>query len=107
MTIKLKANRPTIFNIWRISVYHEKLYAHKFHGKPVNNFALKKSENAIAAEKIKIEDTLYFKSGPTNKIISPVNRLRNKGININAKGIKTLKFSSNVNELVIHEIPLK
>ena len=36
-----------------------------------------------------------------------INKLKNKGININANGIKILKFSSKVNELVIQDIPLK
>ena len=56
--IKLKANNPIKFKIWIISIDQEKLYAHKFHGNPVNNFALKKSEKAIAPEKIKIEEKL-------------------------------------------------
>ena len=38
---------------------------------------------------------------------NPINKPRNKGININARGIKILKFSSNVRELVIQDIPLK
>ena len=36
-----------------------------------------------------------------------MNKLKNKGININAKGINILKFSSKVSELVIQDIPLK
>ena len=36
-----------------------------------------------------------------------MNKQRNKGIKNKANGIKILKFSSKVNELVIHEIPLK
>ena len=36
-----------------------------------------------------------------------INRLKNKGIKIKANGIKILKLSSNVSELVIQEIPLK
>ena len=47
-----------------------------------------------------------------DKIINSIsskskNKLRNKGININAKGIKILKLSSKVKELMIHEIPLR
>ena len=40
-------------------------------------------------------------------LVNPINKLKNKGISINAKGIKILKFSSNVRELVIQDIPLK
>ena len=41
------------------------------------------------------------------KCVNAINKLKNKGIKIKANGIKTLKFSSKVRELVIHEIPLK
>ena len=41
------------------------------------------------------------------KCSNPINKLKNKGININAKGIKILKFSSNVSELVIQDMPLR
>ena len=34
-------------------------------------------------------------------------KLKNNGINIIAKGIKTVKSLSNVNELVIQDMPLK
>ena len=44
--------------------------------------------------------------GQQINVVKAKNKLKNKGININAKGIKILKFSSNVNELVIQEIPL-
>ena len=40
-------------------------------------------------------------------VVIPKNKLKNKGINIKANGIKNLKFSSNVRELVIQWIPLK
>ena len=40
-------------------------------------------------------------------LLNPINKLKNKGININANGIKILKFSSNVREFVIQDIPLK
>ena len=82
-----------------ISTDQERLYAHKFQGNPVNIFALKKSEKANVAEKIKIDEKLYFNKGPINKIANPTNKLKNKGININANGINILKLSSNVNEL--------
>ena len=37
----------------------------------------------------------------------PKNKLKNNGIIIKAIGIKILKFSSNVKELIIQKIPLK
>ena len=107
ITIKLNANKPTKFKVWSISVDQERLYAHKFQGNPVNSFDFKKSENAIAPEKIKIDEKLWFKKGPISKVTKPVNKLKNIGMSINAKGIKILKFSSKVKELVIHETPLK
>ena len=39
--IKLKANKPITFNNCIISIAQEKLYDHKFHGKPVKIFALR------------------------------------------------------------------
>ena len=41
MHIKLKANRPVLFKICINSVDQEKLYAHKFQGKPVKILDLK------------------------------------------------------------------
>ena len=58
-------------------------------------------------EKINIDVKFNFKWGPIDRIVIAMNRLKNKGININANGIKILKLSSNVSELVIHEIPLR
>ena len=40
-------------------------------------------------------------------VVNPINKLKNKGMSIKAKGIKTLKFSSKVKELVIHDNPPK
>ena len=42
-----------------------------------------------------------------NNVVKPTNKLKNNGINISAKGIKNLKFSSKVREFVIQDIPLK
>ena len=39
--IKLNANKPITFNNCITSIDHEKLYVHKFHGKPVKIFALR------------------------------------------------------------------
>ena len=40
-------------------------------------------------------------------MVNPINKLRNKGINTNAKGIRVLKLSSNVREFVIQDKLLK
>ena len=40
----------------------------------------------------------FLKKGPIIKVPNPGNTPRNKGIKINEKGIKYLKFSSNVKE---------
>ena len=50
---------------------------------------------------------LNFIKGPIINIINAKNRLNTKGIMMIAKGINTLKLSSKVNELVIHEIPAR
>ena len=41
------------------------------------------------------------------KVFKEKNKLKNNGIKISPKGIKNLKFSSNVNEFVIHCMLLK
>ena len=46
-----------------------------------------------------------LKNGPTNNVIKEKNMLKNSGININPKGIRILKDSSNVRELTIQCIP--
>tara|TARA_A100001388_G_C28583890_1_gene410204 strand:- start:53 stop:364 length:312 start_codon:yes stop_codon:yes gene_type:complete len=99
--IILNANRPILFKICIISFAQEKLYAHKFHGKPLKIFDLKKSENARPEERRSKEEKLYFRKGPKIKVTNEKNKLKNKGININPNGIKILKFSSNVSEYVI------
>ena len=48
-----------------------------------------------------------FNFGPINNTGKEINKPKKKGIKIIANGIKILKFSSNVNELAIHEIPSK
>ena len=53
------------------------------------------------------EGKFNFRYGPIINVVKPTNKLKNKGINISAKGIKILKFSSKVRELVIQDIPLK
>ena len=49
-------------------------------------------------ENNKIEEKLQLKYCPIINIVKPVKVLKNKGINITAKGIKYLKLSSNVKE---------
>ena len=61
----------------------------------------------MLAEKIINEVKSSLKYGPTNNVVNPINKLKNKGIKISANGMKTLKFSSNVKELEIHEVPLR
>ena len=104
---KLNVNKPNLFKIWIISIEEEKLYAHRFQGKPVKRFDLKKSEKAKAPEKRIIEIKLIFKKGPTITNTKDKNKLRNKGIKINPIGIKILKLSSKVREFIIQWIPLK
>ena len=41
------------------------------------------------------------------KIVNPINKLKNKGIILMQMELKILKFSSNVKEFVIQDIPLK
>ena len=89
---KLKANNPMTLKIWITSVAQEKLYAHKFQGKPVNIFDLTKSEKAKAPEKIKIECKFKFKYEATTKIVTLKNKLKNNGIIINAIGIKMVDW---------------
>ena len=45
----------------------------------------------------------YFfqKKGPVNNVAKPKNKDKKRGINIIAKGIKTLNISSNVKEIAI------
>ena len=107
ITIKLNAYKPRIFSIWIISVDDEKLYAQRFHGKPVSIVDLIKSEKAKPPDKSSIEVKFKFNNGPTIRMTIEKNKLKNNGININPKGINILKDSSNVNEFVIQWIPLR
>tara|TARA_B100001559_G_C16111292_1_gene444036 strand:- start:85 stop:360 length:276 start_codon:yes stop_codon:yes gene_type:complete len=69
--------------------------------------ALKKSIKAkLTITKIR-EGKLNLKYGPMINEIKAKNKLRNRGISTTAKGINILKFSSNVRELTIQEIPLR
>ena len=98
---KLREKNPTKFNICKLSCDHDKLQAHKFQGNPVRIKLLKKSdiENKILIKII--EDILKSTNLPIKIIGREKNNDRNKGININANGIKILKDGSNVSEYVI------
>ena len=48
-----------------------------------------------------METKFKFKKGPTIRVNNEKNKLKKSGIKINPIGIRNLKFSSNVNELVI------
>ena len=83
----------------KILSWSEKLYAIKFHGKPVKIDPLKNSRILNNNEKIKKElISLFCLKIMKNKKIKPKNILKKAGIKIKASGIKNLKFSSNVKE---------
>ena len=63
--------------------------------------------SAKELENNKIDTKLFCKNGPTIKFAKPKKSPRKTGKLIITKGIKNLKFSSNVNEFVIHDIPLR
>ena len=70
------------------------MYEIKFHGKPVNKFPLRNSNIEKTKEKNKIKDIFFSEKGPTTKIANQKNNDKNKGINIIAKGIRSLNISS-------------
>ena len=77
----------------------KKLYAIKFHGKPVKIDPLKNSRILNNNEKIKKELISFFcLKIMKNKKIKPKNILKKVGIKSKVSGIKNLKFSSNVKE---------
>ena len=97
----LKANKPIGFKTCIISGNHDQLYAHKFHGNPVNILLLKKSTNERELQNKSIEIKLFLIKIPEIKVANPKNKPKNKGIPIKDIGIKYLKLSSNVSEYVI------
>ena len=103
--IKFNAKNPTKFNICRLSCDHDKLQPHKFHGKPVRIKLLKKSdiENKMLIKMM--EDILNSMKLPIKIIGIEKNNDKNKGININANGIKSLNAGSNVREYEIQYSP--
>ena len=83
----------------KILSWSEKLYAIKFHGKPVKIDPLKNSRILNNNEKIKKELTRFFGLKiMKNKKAKPKNILKKAGIKSKVNGIKNLKFSSNVKE---------
>ena len=83
----------------KILSWSEKLYAIKFHGKPVKIDPLKNSRILNNNEKIKKELISFFDLKiMNNKKIKPKNILKKAGIKNKVSGIKNLKFSSNVKE---------
>ena len=101
ITNKLYANKPIGFNSCMISGNQDQLYAQRFHGKPVKILALKKSSKDREQQNIKIEGKLFRRNGPMIKVLIPKNKPKKVGIKIIAKGIKKLKFWSNVRDTVI------
>ena len=99
--IKLNAYVPISDNIWIDSIDHDQVYEIKFHGKPVNKFPLKNSNIEKTNAKNNMKETFFSEKDPTNKIANPKNNDKNKGINIRAKGIKSLNISSCVKDIEI------
>ena len=83
----------------KILIWSEKLYAIKFHGKPVKIDPLRNSRILNNNEKTKKELMRFFGFKiMKNKKIKPKNILKKAGIKSKVNGIKNLKFSSNVKE---------
>tara|TARA_B100001939_G_scaffold345950_1_gene363662 strand:+ start:508 stop:777 length:270 start_codon:yes stop_codon:yes gene_type:complete len=83
----------------KILICSEKLYAIKFHGKPVKIDPLKNSRILNNNEKNKKELMRFFGFKIMKiKKIEPKNILKKVGIKSKVSGIKNLKFSSNVKE---------
>ena len=83
----------------KILSWSKKLYAIKFHGKPVNIDPLKYSRILNNNEKIKKDVINFFDLKIIkNKKIKPKNILKKAGIKSKVSGIKNSKFSSNVKE---------
>ena len=99
--IKLNEYTPIKDSICTTSSDHDQVYEIKFHGKPVNKFPLKNSNMEKTKEKNKRNEIFFSAKTPTIKIAIPKNKDKNKGINIRAKGIKTLNTSSCVKDMEI------
>ena len=99
--IKLREYEPIRDSICIISGDHDQVYEIKFHGKPVIKLPLKNSNIENTKEKNKINEIFFSAKAPTNRIASPKNKDKNKGISIRAKGIKPLNISSCVRDIEI------
>ena len=99
--IKLNEYAPIKDSICTISGDHDQVYEIKFHGKPVNKFPLKNSNIENMKEKNKMNEIFFSAKAPTSKIARPKNKDKNRGINIRAKGIKSLNISSCVKDIEI------
>ena len=99
--IKLNAYVPINDNICIDSIDQDQVYEIKFQGKPVSKFPLKNSNKEKTKEKSKIKLILFSQKYPIAKIAKPKNKDKNKGINITAKGIRTLNTSSWVKDIKI------
>ena len=86
----------------KILSWSEKLYAIKFHGKPVKIDPLKNSITLNNNEKIRKELIIFFgfKIMKSRKM-KPKNILKKDGIKSKVSGIKNLKLSSKVREIDI------
>ena len=92
---------PIKDNICIFSKDQDQLYDIKFHGKPVNTWPLKNSNIEKITENSKTKEILFSQYGPVIKITIPKNKDKNKGININANGIKPENVSSCVKDIEI------
>ena len=99
--IKLSEYAPIKDSICKTSSDHDQVYEIKFHGNPVNKFPLKNSKIEKIKENSIIKLILFSAKAPTNKIAKPKNNDKNRGINIRAKGIRSLNISSCVKDIVI------
>ena len=79
---KLNANNPTGCRSWITSGNQDQLYAHRFHGNPVNILLLRKSAIANELQNISIEEKLFFKNDPIAKVDKPKNKPKKSGIKI-------------------------
>ena len=79
----------------------DQVYEIRFQGKPVNTFPLMNSKKEKTTEKNRIKEIFLLTKRLVIKIASPKNKDKNNGTNIRAKGIRSLKISSCVNEMEI------
>ena len=90
-----------------LSIDCDHVYEIKFHGKPVKIVPLINSNKLNKIEKYIINETLLSTYFWQNIVAKPIKTDKNNGIIISATGIKIVKDSSNVSEIVIQWILLK